>query len=97
MIRINASWGVRTDDNCCSLIRIRTVGEGERGRAAKTENLGKEREQVVGYYANLVQSLQAFLDKASREEADTQSLVIGQLVQIWERNMELIRERFGRA
>ena len=91
MLRINDVYGIRTDDNCCTLVRLRTItGENARGKAPKVENLGKVREEVVGYYGTLIQAIQAFFERATREEADASNASLDQLKEIWERNMSVI-------
>jgi len=92
VIRINESWAIKTDDNCTMLMRVKIITGDRAVRIVKPENIGKEREQVVGYYANIVQALEAFLEKASRSEVDEANGTIADLKAAWDRHMQEIRD-----
>lgn len=56
--QINPDWIVDCDDTSCQLIRLRTItGENARGKKPSPENIGKQREEGMGFYANLEQAL----------------------------------------
>jgi flagellin-specific chaperone FliS len=92
VIRINESWAIKTEENCTMLMRARIVTGDRAGQVVKPENIGKAREQVVGYYANIVQALEAFLEKASRSEVDEANGTIADLKAAWDLHMQEIRD-----
>ncbi len=52
------------DELSVNLVRLKTVsGENARGRAPNPENIGKEREQVVGFYGTIQQACVAYMNK----------------------------------
>lgn len=63
-IKLDDEWLIDADEMSCNLIRLRTItGENTRGRAANPENIGKQREEVVGFYGTLAQACQGYLNK----------------------------------
>ncbi len=63
-IQLDPEWLVDCDEMSCQLIRLRTVtGDNARGRAAKTENIGKQREETVGSYGCYQHACEAYLKK----------------------------------
>lgn len=74
-------YGVRSDDVCFIVYKVTVVtGENNRGRKAKAESIGQEREKALGYFGKLSQALEGLLNKhmsaADKEGADTLSLQI---------------------
>jgi len=63
ILEIDDTWSVHCDDTCYSLI-MKKVVEGGRGRPAKAENIGKEREVNMGFYGTLEQALNGYLHKS---------------------------------
>lgn len=64
-IQLDPEWLIDCDDSSCQLIRLRTItGEGGRGKAVKAENIGKVREEGMGFYGRLDHALQAYLIKS---------------------------------
>lgn len=56
--QIDPDWLIDCDDSSCQLIRLRTItGENARGKKPSPENIGKQREEGMGFYANLEQAL----------------------------------------
>lgn len=74
-------YGVRSDDNCFIVYKVTVVtGENTRGRKAKEESIGEERERVLGYYGKLSQALDALMNRhmsaPDKDCGDTLSLQI---------------------
>lgn len=56
--QIDPNWLVDCDDSSCQLLRLTVItGENARGKKPLPENLGKTREEGMGFYANLEQAL----------------------------------------
>ena len=74
---------IRSDSVCFSLCELKVVqakGEGDKGKAPNPENIGKEREVVVGYYGNLHHTLRALADKlVMRDDIDSTELLLASL------------------
>lgn len=61
---IDPEWLIDCDESSCQLIRLVTItGENARGRQAKPENIGKQREEGNGFYGTLEQALIGYLYK----------------------------------
>jgi hypothetical protein len=61
---LDPEWIIDCDNLSCNLIRLRTISaEGAAGRAPKEENIGKQREEIVGFYGTLQQAATAYLEK----------------------------------
>ena len=67
--QIDPDWLVDCDGTSCQLIRLRTItGENARGKKPSAENIGKQREEGMGFYANLEQALaHGYLTKRVQE------------------------------
>jgi len=68
-LQICPAWAVDWDSQCYTLIHLTVItGEGKGAKKVKAENIGKMRENLVGYYgSNLKQALMAYVTKAALE------------------------------
>lgn len=63
-IHLDPEWLIDGDENSVNLVRLRTVsGDNARGRAPKAENIGKQREEVVGFYGSVQQACVGYMSK----------------------------------
>jgi hypothetical protein len=63
-IHLDNEWLLDGDELSVNLVRLRTVsGDNARGRAPNPENIGKVREEVVGFYGSMAQACQAYMNK----------------------------------
>lgn len=63
-LQLDPEWAIECDDSSCQLIRIRTItGDNVRGKQAKAENIGKTRDEGMGFYGRLDHALQAYIAK----------------------------------
>lgn len=63
-IKLDDEWVIDGDTLSVNLLRLRTItGDNARGRAANPENIGKQREEIVGFYGTIAQACQAYLNK----------------------------------
>jgi hypothetical protein len=71
-IQLDSEWIVDCDALSCNLIRLRTITAGiGRGRAAKAENIGQQREEVVGFYGSYQHACEAYLLKKTQGSSST--------------------------
>lgn len=73
---LNDDLFIKSDSVCFMLCRKTVVQErdpkkGGRGKAPKPENVGQEREKVMGYYGSIRQALQAAVEKQGLVIAET--------------------------
>lgn len=67
-IRIG-NYGIRSDSRNFTVYEVKVItGEGNRGKKAKAENIGKEREVDLGHYYLLNHALKRVLQEELRGE-----------------------------
>lgn len=68
-LQICPNWAIDWDGQCYTLIHFTVItGEGKGAKKTKAENIGKMRENLLGYYgSNLKQVLFAYVSKAALE------------------------------
>ena len=66
-LQIDPEWLIDADELSVNLVHLRTItGDNARGRAPKAENIGKQREEVVGFYGSIEQALRAYMAKRAQ-------------------------------
>jgi hypothetical protein len=81
MLRISDEYLIDADDVGVTLVRETVItGEGRGASRTKAENIGKSRQQPVGYYATVEQALQAYVRKATAEAVAVESATVEQLL-----------------
>ncbi|MFA6132404.1 MAG: hypothetical protein WC869_00155 [Phycisphaerae bacterium] len=68
-LQIDPNWAIDWDGQCLTLIHFTVItGEGKGAKKTKAENIGKMRENLLGYYgSNLKQVLMAYVTKSVLE------------------------------
>lgn len=68
-LQICPKWAIDWDGQCLTLIHFTVItGEGKGASKTKAENIGKLRENLIGYYgSNLRQVLMAYVSRAALE------------------------------
>ena len=61
-IKLTDTIRVETDDLNYKLIETVVVTEGGKGKKAKVENVGTERDNILGYYGSLQSALKGFMN-----------------------------------
>lgn len=73
------NYGIHSDSTCFTFVKYVVItGQKTKGREAKKENIGKEREQAIGYYAKMQDALKAWLQQ---ELLDSDEMSLEQLVE----------------
>lgn len=72
-LQITPTWAIDWDGQCLTLIHLTVItGEGKGAKKTKAENIGKLRENLIGYYGtNLKQVLMAYVSRAALEGEGT--------------------------
>lgn len=66
-LQLDPEWLIDCDDMSCQLIHLKTItaeGGGRGKHMVKAENIGKIREEGMGFYGRLDQALQAYVVKS---------------------------------
>lgn len=77
-IQLDPEFLIDCDEMCCTLVKIRTISaESTRGRAANPENIGKQREEVLGHHGTFEQACRGYLKaKTQGSDATTAEMLI---------------------
>lgn len=72
-LQITPTWAIDWDGQCLTLIHLTVItGEGKGAKKTKAENIGKLRENLIGYYGtNLKMVLMAYVSRAALEGEGT--------------------------